>query len=145
MMLLVSTLFGSGNSIASRLAVGEISPMTLTASRWAIVLAVLWCVRARRHTGRRRPASGAVAHDPADGSVHATYYAAGHMTSALNMSILQGAMPIMVMIGALAVHRTRVRPGQAFGALLPTAGVAIVAVHGDLHTLMKLKLNAATC
>jgi len=45
-MLLVSTLFGSGNSVASRLAVGEISPMTLTASRWAIVLAVL-CVFGR--------------------------------------------------------------------------------------------------
>ena len=35
-------IFWAGNAIASRLAVGQITPLTLVFLRWVLVLSVLW-------------------------------------------------------------------------------------------------------
>src|SRR3569833_2097249 len=41
-LLLILTSFGWGaNSVASRMAVGQMSPMTLTSARWGLVLVLL--------------------------------------------------------------------------------------------------------
>ena len=41
LLLSLTALFWGGNAIAGRLAVGEISPMALTALRWVIVVVVM--------------------------------------------------------------------------------------------------------
>jgi drug/metabolite transporter (DMT)-like permease len=72
---------------------------------------------------------------------NALFYLAAHHTSAVNISIIQGSIPVLVMLGALVLHRTPVRPGQAVGMAMTLVGVALVASHGDLATLARLKLN----
>ena len=45
-LLVIPPLLWAGNAVASRLAVGNISPMTVTALRWPLGLALLyWLVR----------------------------------------------------------------------------------------------------
>ena len=41
LLLALTSLMWAGNAIASRLAVGEISPMALTTLRWLLVCALL--------------------------------------------------------------------------------------------------------
>ena len=125
---------------------GEVSPMVLTALRWAIVLAFL-AIAARRpiaagwaNVKRQWPAVLAMG---AGGytAFNALYFTAAHHTSAVNLSIIQGALPIFVLLGALALHRTPIRLGQGLGMLITLVGIAVVASKGDLHTLAGLKFN----
>lgn len=145
-LLILTTLAWGGNAVASRLAVGEISPMLLTAGRWSLVLAIVGVLgraaiarNAPRLRAQWRPilAMGVCGFT----AFNALFYVAGHLTSAVNISILQGSIPILVMLGALALHRTPIRPGQALGMLITLAGVLTVASHGDLAGLARLSFN----
>jgi drug/metabolite transporter (DMT)-like permease len=145
-LLVLTTLAWGGNAVAGRLAVGEIAPMALTAGRWGLVLAVLGLF-ARRQVGPglaelRRHWRSALAMGAAGFTAfNALFYVAAHHTSAVNISIIQGSIPVLVMLGALLLHRTPVRLGQAVGMVMTLAGVALVASHGDLASLAGLRLN----
>lgn len=146
LLLTLTALAWSGNAVASRLAVGEISPMLLTAGRWSLVLAIVG-VMGREAIARNAPrlraqwrgilAMGACGFT----AFNALFYLAGHLTSAINIALLQGSVPVIVMLGALALHRTPIRPGQGLGVLITLAGVLIVASHGDLAGLAQLRFN----
>ena len=146
LLMILTTLAWAGNAVASRLAVGEISPMMLTAGRWALVLGLVAVVARRavlRNLDVLRAQWRAAALMGATGftAFNALFYLAGHHTSAVNISILQGSMPVLVMVGALVLHRTGIRPLQGLGLVVTLAGVALVASHGDLSTLASLRLN----
>jgi len=146
LLLVLTTLTWAGNSVASRAAVGQISPMTLTAGRWLLVLALLGVfAREELRTGlpRLRGRWLPVALMGACGFTlfNALFYVAGHLTSAINISILQGSAPILVMAGALILHRTPIRAGQAAGFMVTLAGVVTAASHGDLRSLARLRFN----
>ncbi|CAN7214147.1 DMT family transporter [Phenylobacterium sp. LjRoot219] len=146
LLLVLTTLAWGGNAVASRLAVGEISPMLLTAGRWSLVLAIVGVLgrdaiarNAARMRAQWRPilAMGVCGFT----AFNALFYVAGHLTSAVNISILQGSIPILVMLGALALHQTPVKAGQVLGMLITLAGVLTVASHGDLAGLARLRFN----
>ena len=42
LLLVLCAIFWAGNTVAARLAIGEIDPFMLTALRWLAVAAVLW-------------------------------------------------------------------------------------------------------
>ena len=136
----------AGNTVAGRLAVGHITPFLLTFLRWSLVLIVLWPlyggeIRARWPDIRpqiwRVTAMGALGFT----GFNALYYVAAHHTSAINMGILQGAVPVFVLIGAFLAHGTRASAFQILGVLITTIGVVVVATHGELQKLIALDLN----
>ena len=98
LLLVLTTLIWAGHSIVGRLAVGEIGPMTLTCLRWALALAPILAA-ARPSLRRDWPvlrahwlyllAMGALGYT----GFNALFYVAAHRTSALNLSIIQGAFP----------------------------------------------------
>ncbi|MEO6338571.1 MAG: DMT family transporter [Caulobacteraceae bacterium] len=146
-VLLVFTMLAwGGNAVAGRASVGEVSPMVLTALRWAIVLGVL-ALSSRRQIAAGWPAVRAqwpaVLVMGAGGYTvfNALYFTAAHHTTAVNLSIIQGALPVFVLLGALALHRTPIRLGQALGMAVTLAGIAVVASKGDVHTLARLRFN----
>src|SRR5215831_163324 len=105
LLLGLAALFWAGNTVAARLAIDEISPLTLTALRWVMVAAALWPAygrEVRRHWPQIRPRLGLVVLLALLGMTgfNALYYVAAHYTSAINIGILQGAMPIFVLAGA---------------------------------------------
>ena len=147
LLLTLTTLGRAGNAVASRLAVGEISPMALTTLRWGGVCALL-AVLTRREVAAAwsvlRPRWRYILALAATGftAFNALMYAAAHSTGAVNLTILQGAIPIFVLISGLAVFGTRIRALQALGAAVTLAGVALVAARGDPTAL--LQLDSAT-
>lgn len=146
LLLILTTLGWGANSVASRMAVGQISPMTLTSARWGLVL-VLLLVSFRRKIGEALPLVRrqwvAVLLMGACGFTlfNALNYVAAHYTSAVNLSITQGTVPLLVLLGGLLAHRAPIKGRQLAGAALALAGVAMVASGGSLDALMRLRFN----
>ena len=146
LLLALTALMFAGHSVAGRLAVGEISPMTLTCARWGLALIPLGLAqrgRLARDLSILRPRLGYTVAMGALGftAFNALFYSAAHRTSALNLSILQGAIPAFVLIGARLLYGIRVRSWQALGALLTMVGVAAIACRGDVARLLALAFN----
>jgi drug/metabolite transporter (DMT)-like permease len=73
---------------------------------------------------------------------NALFYIAAHRTSALNLSIIQGAIPALVLIGARAFLGVRFTALQALGAAVTMLGVVTIAAQGDLNRLMALAFSS---
>lgn len=135
LLLTLASLFWAGNTVAGRLAVGEISPMSLTLLRWIGVIAVLWPIygaQVRAHWPLIRERFWHIAAMGALGftGFNALFYVAAHFTSAVNLGILQGAIPVFVMAGAYLVLGTRATRLQILGAGATVLGVIVIATRG---------------
>jgi drug/metabolite transporter (DMT)-like permease len=145
-LLSLTALFWAGNAVASRAVVGELSPFLLTAMRWMMVLCLVGFI-ARNDIAAALPVlrkrfwymlgMGAIGFT----AFNSSFYVAAHHTTALNIGIIQGAMPVAVMIGAFLVFGTRITVLQAIGVLVTIGGVIIVAAAGDIGRLAQLAFN----
>ena len=146
LLLIVTTLIWGSNAVAARLAVGHVSPMMLTTARWSIACMALWLV-AREQVALHLPAlrgrwtylalmgvSGFTA-------FNALFYAAAHHTTAVNLALIQGIIPVLVLLGGVLFLRFRVTPLQMLGVVITLAGVAIVASRGSWAVMAALDFN----
>lgn len=146
LLLVLTTAAWGGNAVASRMAVGEVSPMALTCLRW-LGVALLLLLFARREIAsawpllRQRLGSLALLGAVGFTAFNALYYVAAQYTTAINLGILQGAIPILVLLFAYAIDRAPVTPLQAVGVLLTLLGVATVTSGGRIERLLTLSLN----
>jgi drug/metabolite transporter (DMT)-like permease len=144
--LLLTTLFWAGNSVAGKLAVGHISPMLLVTLRWVLALGVLAAIGWRQfltdwpRMRRRLPLLCALA-TCGFTFFNALFYTALTHTTAINVSIEQAGMPVLVILINFLLFRLRVAWLQLVGVLATIAGVAITACHGDPRQLLALGVN----
>ena len=146
-VLLVFTMLTWGaNAVAARLAVGEIPPMLLTCLRWSVccvALALTSRAQIAAHWRGLLPHWRSILLMGALGftGFNALFYAAAHHTTAINIAIIQGTIPVLVLIGSLMLYRTRITGLQVVGAVLTMGGIAVVASQGELSRLAALKFN----
>lgn len=145
-LLTMTALFWGGNTIAGRLAIDEVSPMVVVCLRWVIVSVVMTMLllpRIKKEWPLIQPHLGKMTLMAAFGFVafNSLFYIAAHSTTAVNLGIIQGSMPMFVLIGALLVFGTPVRLLQVVGILLTLIGVVMVAARGDLQVLLTLAVN----
>lgn len=146
LLLVTTTLFWAGNSIAGKLAVGNVSPMVLTGLRWAFALTILVAIGHRQF---RRDWPAVKANLPllvVLGAVGFTFfnafmYSGLLYTSAINSSIEQAGIPMLTMAANFLLFRMKVSGAQIAGFLLTFLGIAITAAHGDLARLAQLDVN----
>jgi len=69
------------------------------------------------------------------------FYISAHHTTAVNIGILQGSIPIIVLIGAYFIYRTRITSLQVLGVAVGLMGVVTVALRGVPSQLADLVLN----
>lgn len=146
LLLTLSTLFWAGNAVSARLAVGEIAPFQLVLARWVIATGLLWFlfhrdVRACWSVVRPRLRWLILVSTIGFTIFNAVFYAAALTTTAVNIGILQGAMPVLVLVGAFIVHRTPVRGIQIAGVLLTLCGVVLVASAGSPAEIFSIGIN----
>src|SRR5262245_7074467 len=146
LLLTLSCVFWAGNTIAGRLAVGQVTPMQLTLLRWVLVIAVLWPIyggQVHQHWSNVRARLFRVVLMAVFGftGFNALYYVAAHYTTAINIGILQGCMPMFVLAGAFLAHGTRATGVQVVGALITTLGVLVIATQGAPLSLLHVELN----
>jgi drug/metabolite transporter (DMT)-like permease len=145
-LLTLTAIFWAGNAVASRLAVDNITPYLLVFLRWVLVLAVLWPLygkQVREHWTAVRPrliwiTAMAVVGFP---GVYALFYTAGYTTTAINIGILQGSIPVAVLLGAFLMYGTPATLVQIAGVLITTVGVVVVATQGAPLSILDIGFN----
>ncbi len=145
LLLTLTAIFWAGNAVASRLAIDNISPFTLVSVRWLMVIAVLWPLfgaEVRRHWPQIRQRRRWVVLMATIGFTlfNVLMYIAARSTSAINIGIIQGAMPVLVLLGALLAYGTRIRLVQMIGVLVTLLGVAVVATKGMPWAILEVGL-----
>ena len=145
-LLVVTTWCWGLNAIFSKLAVDQITPMQLVTFRWlGVVLLLSLFARARfkrdwpvlRHNLLFLGLMGSCGFT----AFNALFYVAGHHTSAINIGILQGSIPIFVLLGSWLVMRHRISSLQGIGVAMTLIGVVIVASGGNPAELVGLSIN----
>jgi drug/metabolite transporter (DMT)-like permease len=145
-LLILANLFWAGNIVLGRGVAGHVPPITLAYWRWTgaflIAFGFAWPYLKRdapvllRHWRMMLLLSA---------TGIATYNTMSYIgltsTTALNVLLLQSAGPLVIIIWAFALFGDRPTPRQAAGVALSLIGVAIIAAHGSLETLLHLSLN----
>jgi len=113
--------------------------------RWVFVAAFMWPLfgnRVKADWPLIRPKLGLTILMASLGftGFNTLFYAAAHTTGALNVGILQGSMPIFVLIGTFLVFGTRVTTLQVIGTLIGLTGVIAVATEGRPMALIDLDI-----
>ncbi len=145
-LLVLTALFWAGNAIAGQLAVGHVHPFQLVLLRWIMVAGVLWMIygrEVRSYWPVIRPRLGALVLLSFIGftAFNTLFYIASESTTAVNIGILQGAMPGLVLIGTVLAYRTRVTGVQVAGVVLTMIGVVLIAARGNPASLLHEAVN----
>ncbi len=146
LLLVFTTLIWGANAVAARLAVGEVSPMMMTCARWSICCCALWLTarrQIRQHWRALLPHWRRIVVMGTFGftGFNALFYTAAHHTTAINIAIIQGTIPVFVLIGSVFFLRTRVGWLQALGVVLTISGIVVVASRGEMAVLEQLAFN----
>lgn len=146
LFLITASLAWGGNAVAGKLAVGHVSPLVFTCLRWALAFAIILPLAARALHHDRLLIKSNIHLLLAFGAIgftgfNALLYLALHHTGAINVSIEQAGIPLMIFIGNYLIFRKPVFLSQIIGFVLTLVGVATTATHGDLLTLLSLDLN----
>ncbi|MET0542844.1 MAG: DMT family transporter [Variovorax sp.] len=146
LLLVFTTLIWGANAVAARLAVGEASPMFVTSARWIVCCIALFLTardeiathwRALLPHWRFVTAMGTLGFT----GFNALFYAAAHHTTAINIAIIQGTIPVLVLLGSVWIYRNRINALQIIGVVVTLAGIAVVASQGHLERLAQLQFN----
>ena len=146
LLLVLTTMIWGGNAVAGRLAVGHVSPMVVTALRWVIVVSLLALLGRRRilrdwpHLQGRWLSLGLMGALGFTG-FNALFYVAAHHTSAVNLGLIQGIVPGLVLLGSLLAYGTPIRPLQILGLAVALGGVAVAVTRGEVEVMRHLAFN----
>lgn len=146
LLLVITTILWGGNTVAGRLAAGEVSPMVVVFLRWVIVAGIMLPLcwpRIGSEWPVMRPVLGRMVLMALCGFVgfNTLFYIAAIQTTAVNLGIIQGAMPILMLIGTVIWFGANIRLLQAAGILVTLVGVTLIASQGSLEALLNLTFN----
>lgn len=146
-LLLLTSLFWGGNAVAGKLALGHVSPMLLTTGRWGVaclILAAIGWPRLRHDwpVVRARWPWLVMLGMLGFALFNILLYTALLFTTAINVSIEQAGIPMVIFVANFLLFGTRVSGAQIVGFLISIAGVLLTASHGDLAGLLALDVNS---
>lgn len=146
LLLILATMGWGGNTIASRLAVGEISPMLLICIRWTMVVALIVAIYGKDMKDAWPELRSRLWWVFLMGGVglsvfNALLYVAAHSTTALNLGIIQTTMPGMILLGSFIIFGSRINIQQFIGVVIAFLGVVYVVTKGDWSQLITLGFN----
>lgn len=144
-LFIITTFFWGGNVVAGKLAVGDVSPMLLTFLRWLISCSLLYAISRREIMAQWPNVKPRLIYIIVMAVIGFTafnsmYYTAARYTAGINLAIIQGSTPVIVLIGA-AFLGTRLKAMQIIGILLTLVGVGFVASKGNINNLITLQFN----
>ena len=145
-LLTITTIGWAFNSAIGKMAVGHISPLSLTFFRWCVALSLILAIslpQLRRDWPEIKRhwlillGYGVIGFT----AFNALLYSAVNYTSAINVVIEQAVIPGMIFLGNFLLFRTKVGVAQIVGYTITLAGVVVTASHGSFETLSKLQFN----
>ena len=145
-LLCLATLGWGSNAVASRLAVGEVSPMMLIFLRWGLVVILIFSLHGKEMIkewpGIRNRLKWVFLMGGFGLSIfNALFYIAAHSTTAVNLGIIQSTMPGMILLGSFFIFGSRINTLQIFGLIMTFIGVGVMVSKGSIENLMLLTFS----
>ena len=146
LMLIACMIFSGSNAVVGRYGVAEIPPITLTFWRWAVAFAILAPFALRDLVAQRALilkhwkiilaliSMGSVLYN-------SMFYIALQTTTAVNASLLAGAMPAATVLAAFIMLRERIAMRAGIGMALSFVGLVAIIAQGDLAVLFGLDME----
>ena len=137
--LMLTALFWAGNAVVARGVVGEIPPLALSFWRWALALAFLLPFGLPRvlrqwHVVRQRWRSLLALAAFSVGAFNTLLYLAAQTTTAVNITLFNSTIPVVVALLAWVILGERVRPVQILGIALALFGMLVIVGRGEWRT-----------
>lgn len=138
LLLTLTAMMWAMNAVIGQLIVGEITPFAVVFLRWVMVAAVMWPlfgreVKAHWPVFRGRMVFIILAAVAGFTGFNTLFYIASAHTTGINIGILQGAIPVVVLLGAFIAYRAPVGWMQILGVMVTLLGVMVVASRGRLR------------
>ena len=145
-LLVICTACWGGNAVAARFAVGEVSPLLLTFLRWFGVSIIIWTIAYRTVVLNASVLKARWVYLFCMGALGFTgfnilFYISAYHTTAINIGIFQGALPVFVLLGAFLLYREPISLVQLGGIIITIIGVITVAIKGDINQLRAFTFN----
>jgi drug/metabolite transporter (DMT)-like permease len=146
LLLTLANLFWAGNWIISRAFRGELPPVALSFWRWVVALLCLLTIslpHVRRDWPQLRAAwpwllfFGALG----TGGYNVLVYGGLQYTTAINGTLLNSFIPIMIVLISWLLLGKRLHRREAAGILISFLGVLAIVARGELQHLRELTLN----
>ncbi|MBA1146018.1 DMT family transporter [Ectothiorhodospiraceae bacterium WFHF3C12] len=145
--LVLTALFWAGNAVVARGTAGEIPPLALSFWRWMIALALLapfgiprlarqWPVVRARWPALLALATLSV------GAFNTLLYLAAQSTGAINITLVNATIPIVVALFAWGLLGEAVSRLQALGIAAALTGMLTIVARGDPDVLLAVDINA---
>ena len=146
LLLALAALFWSGNHIVGRAIGGHVPPGGISTVRWLIPSILIW-PWVRPHLKRDWPAirthwKAMLWLGVTGGALFtALQYVGLQYTSALNVSVLNSLVPVLIVATSAALFRDRISPMQLAGIVVSSLGVLTIIGRGSLDVLARLAFN----
>jgi drug/metabolite transporter (DMT)-like permease len=146
LLLTLANLFWAGNWVISRAFRGELPPVALSFWRWMVALMCLLTIslpHVRRDWSQLRASwpwllfFGALG----TGGYNVLVYGGLQHTTAINGTLLNSFIPIMIVLISWLLLGKRLHGREASGILVSFIGVLGIVAHGELQRLRDLTLN----
>lgn len=146
-LLTLAVLMWAGNAIVGRLSAGEdIPPMGLNFWRWVTAFALFtlifgrqtWALRSELLRHWKFLAGFACVSIV---GFNTTFYIALQSTTALQATLIQSVLPVLVLMLGLTILREQITPRQAIGVVFSMAGAVVIVIRGDPAVFKTLALQ----
>ena len=144
-LLLVPPLCWGGNAVVARGVVDVVPPVSLAFWRWVLAFVILLPFTLR-HVKRDWSAAMkswkwlVLLSFLGVSCFNSMLYTAAHTTTAINVSLMQTAMPAMIILISWVVFRERISTVQFVGVVISMVGACLVVVHGQWKVLVSMSL-----
>jgi drug/metabolite transporter (DMT)-like permease len=146
LLLILTTLFWSGNFVLSRGMHAEIPPFSLAFWRWTLALLILSTFSLRHLLAQRRLVLTHGKYIIMQGVLgvagfNSLIYLAIQTTTAINAVLVNSCTPIIIVLFSWAMYNDRLSLRQYLGVAISLCGVVLIISQGELDALLQLRFN----
>ena len=146
LLLILTTLFWSGNFVLSRGMHADIPPLALSFWRWLLALLIMLLFCSRTFWKQREIIARERKFIIIQGLLGVTgfnslIYLAVQTTTAVNAALINSCVPILIALCSLLINKEPLSPRQWAGIMLSLSGVALILAGGNLAALFDLEFN----
>lgn len=144
-LLLVPPLCWAGNAVLARGVVDVMPPISLAFWRWFMAFVILFPftlghVKQDWETAMHSWKWLLLLSFLGVSCFNSLLYTAAHTTTAINVSLMQTAMPAMIILISWVVFREKISTVQMVGVMVSMAGAGLIVVHGKWQILLAMNL-----
>lgn len=145
-LLILTTLFWSGNFVISRGMHADIPPLSLAFWRWVAALAILCLFSANQLYKQRHCLRDHLGYITLQGLLgvagfNTFIYLAMQTTTAINAVLINSCIPVLIVLCSWIIYREVMGVRQYLGVVISLCGVVLIITQGKVDYLLSMRFN----